>query len=122
MAESVVLTFEKFWHWLQGHPNCVLAAGTSEVVLYDQEDFHWHFGKEADGTLLVQVLRGKELVGELLLAAGDVTHVEGVAKSEDEFVFECIAEGSEGAMPAYQFTLSHGYDPEESPPQGRWVH
>jgi hypothetical protein len=122
MADAVVLTFDKFWHWLEGHPNCILAAGTPEAVIYDQDAFHWHFGKEGDTTLLVQVLHGKELVGELLIPLGEITHVEGAAKSKDEFVFECLMEGGEGPVAAYHFTLSHGYDPEEPPPQGRWVH
>jgi hypothetical protein len=122
MADPIVLTFEKFWHWLQGHPNCILSVGTPDAVIYDQEEFHWHFAKEGDTTLLVQVMRGKELVGEILLPAGEVAFVEGAAKSNEEFVFECMVQGDEGPVAAYHFTLSHGYDPEEPPPQGRWVH
>ena len=122
MLDHVVIPFEKFWHWLQGHPNCILSAGTPDAVFYDQEEFHWHFDKEEDGTLLVQVLRGKQLVGELAITAGEIAYVEGDAKANDEFLFECVMEGTEGPVTLYQFTLSHSYDPEERPQQGRWVH
>ncbi len=122
MADPVVLTFEKFWHWLQGHPNCILSAGTLDAILYDQEEFHWHFGKEEDGALLVQVLHGKQLIGELVITAAEIAYVEGDAKATDEFLFECVMEGPEGPVTLYQFTLSHGYDPGERAPQGRWVH
>ena len=61
---SVTLSFENFWAWLQAHSNCVLRAGTPEVVLFDHDDYHWHMSAEDEGVLLVQLIRGKELVGE----------------------------------------------------------
>ena len=34
-----VIPFEKFWSWLQVHPNCILGAGTPEVALFDDDEF-----------------------------------------------------------------------------------
>src|ERR671935_111677 len=31
---AATLSFGAFWTWLQAHPNCILRAGTPEVVLY----------------------------------------------------------------------------------------
>ena len=118
-----VLPFDKFWKWLQGHPNCILSAGTPEAVLYDDEDFHWHFSVEEDNTLLVQVLRGKAMIGEIAIAPRNISYVQSESKGEEEFVFECVAETESEPIAAYHFTLSHDYSPEEVPSKpGRWVH
>jgi len=117
-----VVPFDKFWKWLQGHPNCVLAAGTPEAVLYDDEDLHWHFGAEEDGTLLVQVIRGKTLLGEIAIAAETISYVQSEAKGDEEVVFECVSETETEPLVAYHFTLSHDYSPEENVKPGRWVH
>jgi len=34
---AATLSFQAFWTWLQAHPNCILRAGTPEVVLYDDD-------------------------------------------------------------------------------------
>ena len=117
-----VLTFDKFWKWLQVHPNCILSAGTPEAELYDDEDFHWHFGTEDEGALLVQVLRGKQFVGEVVIAPRRVTYVQSEAKGDEEFLFECVAESESEPVAAYHFVLSHDYSPEEPVQHGRWVH
>ena len=118
-----VVPFETFWKWLQGHPNCIVSAGTPEAVLYDHDDFHWHFGAEGEeGAQLIQLIRGKNLVGELVIDARSVTYVQIEHKGEEEYLFDCVEENTEGAVAAYTFTLSHDYDPEEAAPQGRWVH
>ena len=119
---SSVIPFEKFWKWVQGHPNCILSAGTPEAVLYDDEDFHWHFSADEDGTQLLQVLRGKQLVGEIAITPRNVSYVQSEGKGEEEFVFECIAELDAESIAAYHFTLSHDYSPEEVVKQGRWMH
>lgn len=118
-----VMPFEKFWSWLQGHPNCILSAGTPETVLYDDEDFHWHFSIEEDSTLLVQVLRGKAMIGEIAINPRNIAYVQGENKGEEEFLFECVVEGESEPVAAYHFTLSHDYSAEEVPAKpGRWVH
>jgi hypothetical protein len=118
---SNVMPFPKFWKWLQGHANCILSAGTPETVLYDAEDFHWHLTEEDDGTLLVQLLRGKDMIGEIAIAPRSITYVQSEAKGQEEVVFECVAESDAERVGTYFFTLSHDYTVEE-PKRGRFVH
>jgi len=65
MEDAITVTFEEFLTWVVTHPNCILRAGTPEVVIFDDDDLHWHFAAHEDGTPVVQVLRGKRLIGEL---------------------------------------------------------
>lgn len=123
MSDQVVLSFEELWQYLQYHANCIVSAGTADTVIYDHEDYHWHFAKEGKDTLLVQVIRGKHMVGEMLVSGTMVTFVQGVDKEGGDFLYECYVEGPEGPVAAYYFTLSHAHEPEEpKKPQGRWVH
>ncbi len=122
MDPPFMLPFETFWNWVITHPNCVLRAGTPEAVLYDDDDLHWHFAAEGTTTILVQVLRGKRLIGELLMEPEQVTYVQGVqGQREDEHVFELIVESEKDRVAAYFFVLAHGYesDEEESFSPGR---
>jgi len=119
---AATLPFEAFWTWLQAHPNCIIRAGTPEAVLYDDEDLHWHFTVEGSETLVVQVLRGKRLVGELLIGPADVAYVQAVAGDEDEYVFELITESETDRIAAHYFVLSHAYEPQDHPGSGRAVH
>jgi hypothetical protein len=123
MQENLTLTFDSFWIWLTRHPNCILRAGTPETVLYDDEDLHWHFGTEDPGTLVVQLIRGKRMLGELLIASEPIVYVEGTRGDHDEeFVFELIVETPDDRMSAYFFVLAHGFDVEEEDPTPRRVH
>ena len=116
MEEPTTLSFEPFWSWLASHPNCILRAGTPEAVLYDDDDLHWHFGSEGESTVVVQVLRGKRLVGEILVEPEQVTYVQGVAGEEEgEYVFELIAESETDQVASWFFVLSHGYQSEGAP-------
>jgi hypothetical protein len=119
---AATLAFEAFWTWLQAHPNCIIRAGTPETVLYDDEDLHWHFTVEGSEMLVVQVLRGKRLVGELLISAADVAYVQAVAGEEDEFVFELITETETDRIAGHYFVLSHAFEPQDHPGSGRAVH
>lgn len=126
MPDSVVLSFDEFWQWIQGHPNCILSIGTPDAVLYDHDDFHWTFTQqvvEGHEELVVQVIRGKSLIGEVLLPRGALTHVQGEEREEGEYTFECFVETPEGPVASYYFAMSHGYTPDE-PRQGggSWVH
>ena len=118
------LSFDEFWDWLQGHPNCVISVGTPDAVLYDHDDFHWHLERDGQSESLVQVIHGKLLVGEVLIPGGLVTHVQANEGDEDEFLFECFVEGPQGPVASYAFTLSHSMSAEDEPParSGRWVH
>jgi hypothetical protein len=123
MDEPLTLAFETFWSWVMSHPNCILRAGTPETVLYDDEDLHWHFAAEGPQTLVVQVIRGKRLMGELLIEPEHVTYVQGSAGDrEEEFVFELISETEAEQIASYFFVLTHGYEPQEPtshPPSSR---
>ena len=122
LLSTSVVSFDEFWKWLQGHPNCILSAGTPETVLYDDEDFHWHFSVEEDGILLLQVLRGKAIIGEIAVSPRNISYVQSEAKGEEEFLFECVAETESEPIAAYHFTLSHDYNTEEPAKPGRFVH
>lgn len=116
MDAPYTLPFDRFWGWLVNHPNCIVRVGTPEAVLYDDEDIHWIFGVEDDRTLLVQALRGKRLVGELLVERDQVAYAEAVPQEQaDEHVFELISETEADRFAAYFFVLSHGFDPEGAP-------
>ena len=119
---ATTLPFDTFWTWLQAHPNCIIRAGTPEAVLYDEEDLHWHFTSEGSDSQVVQVFRGKRLVGEVLLAPADVAYVQGSEGEEDEYVFELISETETDRVAAYYFVLSHGYEPKDRVTPGRAVH
>lgn len=114
------MSFGTFWDWLTSHPNCILRAGTKDAVLFDDEDFHWHFTAEGASSLLVQVIRGKRLVGEMLIPRDEVTFVQGVlGDHEGEFVFELVNGGGEETTALYFFVLAHGYEPLEEIDSGR---
>ncbi len=114
MDPPFTLPFDTFWSWVTAHPNCILRAGTPEAVLYDDDDLHWIFAGEGANTLLVQLLRGKRLIGEMLLEPEQVTYVQGVqGQRDDEHVFELISETETDHLAAYFFVLVHGYETEE---------
>jgi len=105
---TATLPFDAFWSWLQAHPNCIIRAGTPEAVLYDDDDLHWHFSAEGPDTFLVQLQRGKKLVGEMMVVPTDVAFVQGVSAEEDEYVFELISQTQADRVALYHFVLSHG--------------
>lgn len=105
------LSFDEFWDWLSRHPNCILRAGTHDAVLYDDEDYHWHFAVESPDTPLVQVIRGKRLVSEILVARDRIAYVQGsVGEVEGEHHFDLVIEDESGQTTAYFFVLTHAYD------------
>ena len=121
MDAPFTLRFDIFWRWLATHPNCILRAGTPEAVLYDDDDLHWYLGAEGESTLLAQILRGKRLLGEILLDPDQVSYVQAVpSENEGEHVFELISEAGDTPFAAYFFVLAHGFEEGEDPsPPGR---
>jgi len=110
------LSLAAFWDWLVQHPNCIVRAGTQECVLFDDEDLHWHLTSDGPDGFLVQVVRGKHILGELRLNALQVSYVQGApGEQEGEFVFELISENEAAQVAVYFFVLSHGYEPERAP-------
>lgn len=116
------LSFDTFWSWLLRHPNCILRAGTADAVLFDDEDLHWHFA--ADGPLLyAQVIRGKRLMGELVLDSEAVAYVQSLGEEPaGEWAFELVSEDATERRAAYFFVLSHGYEDSEPADTERAVH
>ena len=116
------ISFESFWSWLVQHPNCIVRAGTPDAVLLDDEDLHWHFA--SDGPILfVQVIRGKRLMGELILEPERIAYVQALTEEgEGEHGFELISESERERVAAYFFVLSHGFEEQELSGSGRAVH
>lgn len=121
-SPTAVLTFERFWRWVQRHPNCILRVATPEVVVYDDEDLHWHFDRAEGGLAMIEVIRGKRLMADIAVQSTDVELVQSSPGEENEFVFDLYLQGDD-ATPAYSFVMSHGYEDEgEGGDTGRWVH
>jgi hypothetical protein len=110
-AVATTLTFDKFWTWLQAHVNCIVRAGTPEAALFDHEEFHWTLTVEDERTYVVQVARGKELVGELVVYPSEIAYVQTEpGEQEGEWLFECIVEGEAAREVAYHFLMAHEYE------------
>ena len=119
---ATTLSFEKFWSWLQGHANCILRAGTPDAALFDHEDFHWTLLTEDDATHVVQLSRGKELVGELVVFPTEIAYVQTEpGEVEGEHMFECVVETEAAREIAYHFVLAHEYDVVEHKTE-KWTH
>jgi len=121
-AGPISLPFDKFWAWVSAHPNCIVRAGTPDVLLFDHDDFHWHLAAEDERTHVVQLARGKELVGELVMLVEDIAYVNCEMAENDEFICECVVENESRRDIAYHFVMSHGYDEGEAPGRRRWTH
>lgn len=129
MAQELIgppftLRFDAFWQWVASHPNCILRAGTPDVVLYDDEDLHWNFTKYDGGVLGCQVLRGKRFMGELFVDPEQVAYVVQTmdgGEIEGECTFELISETETDRTLAYFFVMAHGYE-DEIPVSADHVH
>ncbi len=121
-VSTPTLDFDAFWEWIVNHPNCILRAGNADAVVYDDDDFHWRFAPENDDTLIVQVIRGKRLVGEILIQPERIAYVQTfTGDQEREHVFELISETENERSSAYFFVLTHGFD-DEDPISDRAIH
>ncbi len=113
------LSLDEFWSWIVLHPNCILRAGTPEATFYDDDDLHWYVAHDEPDYLLVQLLRGKRLIGELAVAREEVAYVQAVAgEREGEHLFELISESETDRVAACYFVLSHGFEPEDTAAHG----
>ena len=113
------MSVDSFWEWVAAHPNCILRAGTREAAIFDDDDLHWHLTREGTETLLVQLIRGKRLTGELLIPREQIAYVQGgVGDQQGEFIFELMPEGDSVAAPLFFFVLTHGYEsPDDVDPR-----
>ncbi len=112
---GTTLAFDRFWRWLKRHPNCILRAGTSDAYLYDQEDLHWHLEEDEDRTPTIQVLAGKQLLGEIVIEAREVMFVQAMPDpdgDQGQFLFELVGGSGEEPYAAYHVVVAHGFDEE----------
>jgi hypothetical protein len=110
---GTTMEFDRFWRWLRRHIHCIVRAGTADAYLYDQEDMHWHLDEDEDRTPIVQLLRGKQLVAELVLEVSDLLFVQVMPDPDGEagqHVFELIGGEAGAPQPVYHFVLTHGLD------------
>jgi hypothetical protein len=108
------LTFDQFWRWLQEHRNCVVRAGSPDVMLMDADLLHWDFFDEEDGRAVAQLILGKALVGEVVVERSEVLFVQASpdveAAQSGHWVFECFGGPREDAYPLYVFVTTHGME------------
>jgi hypothetical protein len=112
-AQTSPVTFERFWRWLQDHANCVLRVGTNDATLFDHEDLHWDFFDDDEGLSVVQLVRGKALVGEFLIDRSKVALVQPQVDPENvqsgHWTFEVLGAEASGFIGIY-FLMAHGLD------------
>jgi hypothetical protein len=111
---GATLAFDRFWRWLKRHPNCILRAGTPDAFIYDAEDLHWHLEEDEDRLPRVQLLRGKLVLGELLIEPREVLFVQALpdpdATEGGQYVFELVGGTAEEPTPIFHFLVAHGFD------------
>jgi hypothetical protein len=121
---SQTIPFDQFWTWLCIHHNCIVRAGTPDTLLFDHDDYHWHLFTEDDGAHIVQLVRGKELIGEMVVIPNDIAYVQSEPAEpnvEGEQLFECVIEMVESRDVAYHFVMAHAFDEQPSTTR-RWTH
>ncbi len=113
LTEKNNIPFERFWRWLIEHPNCIVEAGSTTIALFDFEDFHWTLSQD-EGRAVVQMVRGKNLVAEMVLEPSELLFVQISIDSEGadrgHWIFEVMAGTREEPFVAAYFVLNHGFD------------
>jgi hypothetical protein len=112
VAQQETQTLERFWRWLKDHADCILRANTATAYLYDQEDLHWNLVEEEDGKRVIQLKRGKQFIGELVLDPAEALFVQSAPDTSqpDHFVFDVIGGSRDDADPVLTLILAHGPD------------
>jgi hypothetical protein len=113
-TSATPLTFDAFWAWLQEHRNCVLRAGSNDVMLMDNDALHWDFFEEDDGRVVVQSIVGKALVGEAIIERSDILFVQASLDVEQPgsqtWLFELVGGNKEENFPLFTFLMTHGLE------------
>lgn len=116
------LPMEAFWRWLKVHANCIVRAGGPGFALFDLPDIHWHLAEEEDGLLVAQLIRGKELAGELVFHGRDALYVQSTPEDGEQTLFECVGSTPDGPSAICYFVLAHPFDEEDAGMPPRWTH
>jgi hypothetical protein len=113
-TQSAPLTFDRFWRWMMDHPNCVVRVGSADATLLDHDDFHWEFMDEEDGNTVIQLVKGKALVGELMISRGDIAFVQASLDVENVtqgyWLFELIGGPKDDSFTIAHVLMSHGIE------------
>jgi len=120
--EATTLSLDEFWEWLDVHRGCILRVSTATAALFDHEDHHWLLLHDEQEPPAVQLLRGKHLVGEIVLEIGDIAYVQCMPGEGEEVAFELMVEEASSREIAVQFLMAHGYDSTEMASSGHWTH
>jgi hypothetical protein len=113
---GTTLTFDRFWRWLHQHRNCLLRVGAADAFLYDQEDSHWQLEEDGERNPIVQLCRGKSVLGEVVMDVREVLFVQSTPENEGEqatYVFELVGGPKGEAYTLYHFVLAHAFEEEE---------
>jgi len=119
VQSGATVTFDRFWRWLKQHANCILRAGTNEVWLYDHDDLHWHLDEDPERNPTVQLVRGKEVLSEMVLDVREALFVQATRDGEEaegQFLFEVVGGGRDEPYAVYHFLVAHGLDDEGTHP------
>src|SRR5688572_61798 len=112
VVPEYTVAFDRFWAWLKEHCNCILEAATPECSLFDHEDLHWHVAESPEGVRLVQLIRGKALLVEVMVEVRADSLVRASMEEGSEpprHRFELSGPSVEDS-PRYVFVLAHGMD------------
>ena len=108
------LTFPAFWEWLKDHANCIVGASWGPGALFDDDALHWVLSDQEDRRAIVQVIKGKNLVGELLIDGREIDEVEVLPDSENvqsgQFVAELLSSAADGRQSMGHIVLAHGVE------------
>lgn len=113
---GTAIEVDKFFKWLRQHANCILRAGSSGAFLYDHEQVHWHFEEDPDRNLVVQLVWGKNLVGEMIIVPREVLFVQATPDPDPDegkqFLFELVGGGKDSPYALHHFLIAHAYEEE----------
>jgi len=121
-VEATTLTLGIFWQWVGAHYNCIVRAGSDTCVFFDQPFLHWHLIEDLDGQLVAQLIRGKDLVGELVIDPRMVLYVEVTAQDDEQVLFELVVDSDGEPIPQFHFLMAHGYDEDQDAARRGWTH
>jgi hypothetical protein len=117
------LTFPGFWEFLKDHANCVLGASWGPGALFDEDSLHWVLFDREDHHAVLQLIRGKNLVGELVIDPQEIDEVEISPDPENpqsgHYLAELLSSAARGREPLGHVLLAHGVEDGRGHPQLR---